>query len=1170
MKIDSWIPRLCAVTLLWSALSASAAPSVRVAVFGPDAPDAAARVAVEISKIEGIEVVERGQIEMLLGEQSLGTSGRERLALGRLLSADLLLLVGPKGDSFAYVDAHTGEELFRIREESLEALTRSAFLLVEELRDAEKAEAVSVAVLNDKETRETADALRVWLRGQGVRVLDRTLSHEVLEERTSIKQGLREKSDPLPAFPGADVFLNVLSVEGMFHLEALSGTGALLGVSPPWKGNDPPPEVQAFVESLLKPRTDMAPSAFRQRVNIEALQPFYRGVALYEAGKLLEATAEFQKAYEKNNKFTSAYLWEARCYQAAGLPELATAIHRWLDTGFAGRGVAAGADSSPRDGITFLGVTASDEKNSAKATRLSMAAIDALSGPELFLPESLGVIRDEYDLLAGASHTEGARWETSSGFVSRFTLRGAYEGNSCQWILAESLTGESLATLSDQPGDDPEAWAVHLRKLLPELVPAPGKVVPASSRSALTLPSKEQALAVWKKPGLAAEKNVALLQLILVDPADPQTDLKAFSESHSGRPAGLLARYFWLFDAQGRLPYAEVAAEAGAALAIQGRGDFFQRRIDPSWMVRFPHSFSLASFIAFRGIYDLPHPDGAPMPFLDDADAMRTHWRRMIDYTADTLAYHLSKVRTADEFKALDYPLQYFFHGLHGGAFWLSDDDYETTRQRLLPLSAAAAARAGVPDKASRAVEPDILDWRELTRAEVLRQSDDFLVDGPWYYHDTATIFRRLAAAAVTAFEQDPPSYRDWWEAMNKGLDESISYREMANRLVMPHLPKLLAIYGSGTLSDDERAMLLDTGIVLMWGWQFAEAERLFQLVVEAPPAVTSSERYRRGLQASALLHIARLQIQAKNKPAAIATLDRCVELSEGLDIRLCQRISTNFRDWIINPPGQRGNVGTIAIRMLDELRFDPAQAVFPACCGAVQVETLQLDNASVTFFYRLPPPSAVPPRVLVVVSNFNDGVARYCDDTNPLARFADAHNLALVVPQFFHPHTVWKKDHPCSPFHFPNLWSGQVLLEAVEKISQLRKLDEAKFLFHGSGSGAHFAARFARWKPERTGALSLHSGVEFPWFEREGSSPLGPVSAFHGLPVLLTTGENEDFGSGWAHARPASEVFSSILKSAGAEVDFRVIDGTSHTTPRRETLTEQFLARCLKPLSHE
>ena len=1312
-------PVLRFLVFLLLGVTACAAAPLRVAVFAPEDCDAAALVTAEVSKIAGIEVVERGQVRLLLGEQALGSTTRERLALGRVLSADLLLLVA-KGNAFAWVDARTGEELFRIREDTAETLARSAVALVEENRDAAASDKPTAAVLDDGSTKAAGDSVREWLRASGARVLDRVLAREVLEERSDAEQGLRGKPTPLPALPGARLLLKIKGAEEGFRVEALSADGSARGISPVWNGKSLPDEVRQFLSPLLADSKQEPVPTFRQRLNIEALQPFYKGVSLYEAGKPLEATAEFQRAYEINNLFAAAYLWEARCYEAAGLPEFAAAIRRWLETGFAGRGVAAGADASPRDGVTFLGVNAGEEKQSAAATRLSMAAIDALSGPRLLLPESLGAIRDEYDLLAATTHTEGARWETSSGFVSRFTLRGTMREGACEWVLADSLSGKTLATKKQKLPADPLRWADDLRGWLPKFAQSDSDDTAAPSKRSLSLPAKEVAIAVCKSARSSADKNVALLQLLLIDPSDPaaiggriakgsdekdgldnylahakrdvllrllpkdhqmspwleldriqsfmpwmamgahlsgekrdsQADLKAFSEGSQGHPARLLARYFWLYDAQGKLPPSEVAVEAaalskrlssarelrnsmdlsrmcdaiawlgrvasgergmppyepfakpqrmklwingngepetqwndywrvtevcdlphspdelrieaGAALAIQGRGDC-RKRIDPAWMEKFPRSFAMASFIACWGIHELLYTDGRPLPFTGDYPALRAHWRRVVDYTADTLEYRMERAATPADFRAADYPLMYFFPALNETAFRISDEEYAAIHKRFLAVSRAAAARVGVPDKAPRILEKDMIDWRLLTREEALRQGADGTISGLRYYRDIPLISNRLRSAAVAAFAQDPPPFRNWWDLMQSNLDEGMSYRQIASEFILPSLPQIRSLFGSGPLADDERAMLLDVGIVLMWGWRFSEAEEIFSLVAGAPAALTSSERITKGLRAEALFHLARLHVQAKNKPAALVELQRCLDISDGLDLRLLWRSGPNFRDWILNPSGQRGNIRSLAMRLLDELRFDPAHAVFPTRSGVVRVETQQLENPLVTIFYRLPPPSKKPPRVMVFLPNFNDGVTRFFDDNQPWPRFADAHNLVLVVPQFFQVHTFWRRDHSCSPYHFPQIWAGQALLDGIREIGKLRPLDDRRLIFHGIGAGGQFASRFARWKPERTGALSMHGGGEFSWAENEPG--LQPISSLKDLPVFLTSGETDDFGTDGWDARALSDVYYTILKGAGAQVDYRVLPATLHrTAPELQALAEKFIADQLRP----
>jgi hypothetical protein len=123
------------LALLLSAATSLAGLSIRVGVVSSGSPPSSALIAKQIAKLEGIEVV-HGQ-SPFKPDQKL--SDADRKALGVSLHVQLLILVDPSGDAFAYVDASTGEELFRIREKSPETLADSAFLLVEELRDAEKA-----------------------------------------------------------------------------------------------------------------------------------------------------------------------------------------------------------------------------------------------------------------------------------------------------------------------------------------------------------------------------------------------------------------------------------------------------------------------------------------------------------------------------------------------------------------------------------------------------------------------------------------------------------------------------------------------------------------------------------------------------------------------------------------------------------------------------------------------------------------------------------------------------------------------------------------------------------------------------------------------------------------------------------------------------------------------
>lgn len=126
------------ILLLLSAVGALAAQPVPVTIvtLGPEAT--ASPIAGALKKLDGVDI-RRIQGVLPEGRRESELTNLERKALGGDAPAVLLLILTAKGDAFGYVDAKTGEELFRIREATPDDLARSAAALVEELRDAMKA-----------------------------------------------------------------------------------------------------------------------------------------------------------------------------------------------------------------------------------------------------------------------------------------------------------------------------------------------------------------------------------------------------------------------------------------------------------------------------------------------------------------------------------------------------------------------------------------------------------------------------------------------------------------------------------------------------------------------------------------------------------------------------------------------------------------------------------------------------------------------------------------------------------------------------------------------------------------------------------------------------------------------------------------------------------------------
>ena len=113
------------------------------------AQDLMAGIRAELEPIAGVKLLGRADLHHLPGEEILTESETVRRNIGRQMGADILLIVEPERLAFGFVDAQTGEELFRIREESAGRLLRSAFALVQEQRDMQTVR-LTVVILLEK------------------------------------------------------------------------------------------------------------------------------------------------------------------------------------------------------------------------------------------------------------------------------------------------------------------------------------------------------------------------------------------------------------------------------------------------------------------------------------------------------------------------------------------------------------------------------------------------------------------------------------------------------------------------------------------------------------------------------------------------------------------------------------------------------------------------------------------------------------------------------------------------------------------------------------------------------------------------------------------------------------------------------------------------------------
>ncbi len=167
-------------------------------------------------------------------------------------------------------------------------------------------------------------------------------------------------------------------------------------------------------------------------------------------------------------------------------------------------------------------------------------------------------------------------------------------------------------------------------------------------------------------------------------------------------------------------------------------------------------------------------------------------------------------------------------------------------------------------------------------------------------------------------------------------------------------------------------------------------------------------------------------------------------------------------------------------------------------------------------------------------------------------SEFADREGLVLVAPTF---KTTKDEAHSCKGYYYPAQWSGEVVLEAVRRIADAKKenaveIETEKILIFGFSAGAHFAHRFALWKPDRVRAFAAYSAA---WWD-------GPTVAARNVPGLIMCGEADG-------RYEASREFMAKGQALGLPWIWRGYRHTGHEmTPEVLRVAQAFLAHYAHP----
>jgi predicted esterase len=187
--------------------------------------------------------------------------------------------------------------------------------------------------------------------------------------------------------------------------------------------------------------------------------------------------------------------------------------------------------------------------------------------------------------------------------------------------------------------------------------------------------------------------------------------------------------------------------------------------------------------------------------------------------------------------------------------------------------------------------------------------------------------------------------------------------------------------------------------------------------------------------------------------------------------------------------------------------------------------------------------PSGHP--VLLLVPGCNGKGGEFLD-SREWTDFADREGAVLLAPTF---RTNLREIRERSGYYYPGIWSGKAVLDALEELQRRVPIRMDKIFVFGFSAGAHFAHRFALWRPDRVGAFVAYSAG---WWDF-------PDERLKTVPALILCGEDDP-------RLNASLAFAQKGLVLGCPWIWRSYPGTGHELTEEVTrMARVFLAHYLR-----
>lgn len=139
---------------------------------------------------------------------------------------------------------------------------------------------------------------------------------------------------------------------------------------------------------------------------------------------------------------------------------------------------------------------------------------------------------------------------------------------------------------------------------------------------------------------------------------------------------------------------------------------------------------------------------------------------------------------------------------------------------------------------------------------------------------------------------------------------------------------------------------------------------------------------------------------------------------------------------------------------------------------GIISIETDNYANKTLNSYYYIPKSKHISQNMPIIV--MLNGLSSRGDVmvTPALKSLAEQDGFIIVAPTFIFDEKNWATQ---TSYQYPNAWSGQALLNIINKLKIQKRINPGKIYIMGFSAGAQFAGRFASAYSDKVSAAIVY-----------------------------------------------------------------------------------------------